>query len=96
MQGKRLRTKHLEVRIVASPLLHPRVGFIVPKYNKTAVKRNRLKRRLKEIVRTEVLTALSAVDIVIRARPNAYDAGFSILANELRQILGTTFDQIVQ
>ena len=66
------------------------MGFIVPKYTKTAVRRNQLKRRLKEIIRTEILTTLAIVDVIIRARPNAYDAQFSVLASELKQALGVT------
>jgi len=88
MQGKRLRTKHLDVRILASPLFHPRVGFVVPKYSHSAVDRNRLRRRLREIVRTAVLGLLPPVDVVIKARPNAYIAQFSTLAEELSQVVG--------
>lgn len=85
MQGKRLRTKHLEVRILASPLFHPRVGFVVPKYNHSAVDRNRLKRQLREIVRTFILAGLPAVDVVIKTRPSAYKAQFSTLLAEVSQ-----------
>ena len=85
-EGKRVRTEHLEVRVLASlpssgspaversadartdrsaevstvsadvaagilggPL--PRVGIIVPRHRQSAVARNRLKRRLRELVR---------------------------------------------
>ena len=89
MQGKRLRTKHLEVRILASPLCHPRVGFVVPRYNHSAVDRNRLKRRLREIVRTSILASLPAVDVVIKTRPSAYNAQFSTLFVELSQTVST-------
>jgi len=85
MQGKRLRTMHLEVRILASPLFHPRVGFVVPRYNHSAVDRNRLKRRLREIVRTSILAGLPPVDVVIRTRPSAYNAQFSTLLAEVSQ-----------
>ena len=85
MQGKRLRTKHLEVRILASPLLQPRVGFVVPRYNHSAVDRNRLKRQLREIVRTSILGGLPAVDVVIKTRPSAYNAQFSTLLVEVSQ-----------
>lgn len=84
IKGKRIRTAHLDIRILASPLRHPRAGFIVPKYSHSAVERNRLKRRLREIVRTEVLGALGSFDVVIRAKPNAYTARFETLAAELR------------
>ena len=87
MEGKRLRTKHLEVRILASPLFHPRVGFVVPRYNHSAVDRNRLKRRLREIVRTSILADLPAVDVVIKTRPNAYNAQFATLLAEVSQTI---------
>ena len=62
------------------------MGFVVPKYNRSAVERNRLKRQLREIVRIEMLPSLLNADIVIKARPNAYDAQFSILAGELQDV----------
>ena len=85
-QGKRLRTKHLDVRILASPRFHPRVGFVVPKYGRTAVNRNRIKRQLREIVRTSILAVLPPVDVVIKAYPSAYSATSSFLAEELLQL----------
>ena len=75
MQGKRFRTKHFDVRILASPRSHPRVAFVVPKYGRTAVNRNRVKRQLREIVRTSILGDLPRVDVVIKAYPNVYTAG---------------------
>jgi len=72
--------------MIASPLLHPRIGFVVPKYGRTAVARNRLKRQLREITRIELLPALPCVDIVIKTRPAAYTARFSILTDQLRQL----------
>jgi len=86
MQGKRLRTKHLDVRILASPRFHPRVGFVVPKYGRTAVNRNRIKRQLREIIRTSILAVLPPVDVVIKAYPSAYSATSSLLAEELLQL----------
>ena len=85
-EGKRIRTEHLDVRAAASPLPHPRVGFIVPKHKQSGVARNRLKRRLREIARTQLLPALQPlppVDLVVRARPEAYAAAFDALAAEL-------------
>lgn len=73
----------LEIRTVASPFSHPRAGLIVPKYSRTSVARNRLKRRLREITRTELLPYLPAVDLVVRARREAYDASFAELHDQL-------------
>src|SRR3954468_1982515 len=49
-EGKRIRTVFLEVRVVASPFVHPaeaqtRVGLVIPRFRQTAVARNRVKRR---------------------------------------------------
>ena len=83
-EGKRIRTEHLELRASASPLPYARVGFIVPKHKQTIVARNQLKRRLREITRLRLLPSLpAAVDVVVRARPEAYAAPFAALSGEL-------------
>lgn len=64
---------------------HPRLGLIVPKFQTTAVARNRLRRRLKEIWRRELQGALPARDTMIRARRDAYQATFDQLRTELLQ-----------
>lgn len=73
----------MDLRFVASLLDHPRVGFIVPKHGRSIVERNRLKRRLREIVRERFLQRLSPVDVIVRARPEAYSASFALLQREL-------------
>jgi ribonuclease P protein component len=55
----------------------------VPKYSRTSVARNRLKRRLREIVRTELLPYLPAGDLVVRVRREAYEASFADLHGQL-------------
>ena len=84
-EGKRIRTAHLDVRTAASPLGACRVGFIVPKHKQTAVARNRLKRRLRELVRLHLLPGAPAADVVIRARREAYDASFEALARDVER-----------
>lgn len=55
------------------------MGLVVPRYSHTAVERNRLKRRLREIARQELLSAPIQGDLVIWVRPVAYAATFSHL-----------------
>lgn len=62
---------------------HPRLGLIVPKYQATAVARNRLRRRLREIWRCAVQPSLPAWDTVVRARRTAYQAPFAALRGQL-------------
>lgn len=56
---------------------------MVPRYRQTAVDRNRLKRRLREIVRLHLLRVLPPLDVVIRTKPGAYDAAYQTLEDEL-------------
>ncbi len=74
---------HLDVRAIASPLGHPRVGVVVPRYARPVVDRNRLKRRLRELVRMRLLPTAPPVDVVIRARPDAYAASFGALEADI-------------
>ncbi|HET7583995.1 MAG TPA: ribonuclease P protein component [Gemmatimonadaceae bacterium] len=82
-EGRRLRTTHLDLRASDCPTGKARVGFIVPKYGHSAVERNQLKRRLREIVRRSILAQLQDTDVVVRARAEAYDVSYASLAAEL-------------
>jgi ribonuclease P protein component len=80
---------HLDVRTTASPLVRPRVGLVVPRHQQSAVDRNKLKRRLRELVRTTLLPVISGAptaDIVIRARREAYGASFAALGADVRTV----------
>ncbi len=59
------------------------MGLIVPRFQSTAVARNRLRRRLQELWRREVQPLQGARDLLIRARKEAYDAPFQTLRTEL-------------
>ena len=59
---------------------------MVPRYGHSAVERNRVKRRLREIVRLEMLPAVQPVDVVLRAAPRAYERTFVQLREELRKV----------
>ena len=62
----------------------PRMGLIVPKFQSSAVARNRLRRQLREIWRQDIQQRQPAWDLVIRARREAYTAGFDALQTQLR------------
>lgn len=60
---------------------------MVPKHRQKIVRRNLLKRRLREIGRTVMLPKLREMkvpaDVLIRARPEAYSAAFVALRDDL-------------
>lgn len=59
----------------------------MPKYKHSAVERNRLKRRLRELVRLHLLPELGALaqplDVLLRASPSAYHRAVDGLQREL-------------
>ena len=81
----------MDVIASPSPAPHPRVGVVVPRYRHSTARRNLLKRRLREILRRDALTWLRNVrpptDLLIRARPEAYDAAFTELRDGILEIL---------
>jgi ribonuclease P protein component len=86
--GRRLRTEHLDVRASDSLLSHTRAGVIVAKHGHTIVERNKLRRRLRELVRMKLLPAVSGTDVVIRSLASAYDASFEQLMSEIDEVVG--------
>ena len=81
-----MQTERLEARASASLLLHPRVGVVVPKHRRRIVDRNLVKRRLRELVRIRLLPQLERVDVLIRAKPEAYGSSFLQLTNDVDEI----------
>lgn len=88
-EGKRVRTTLLEVRYLASLLRRHRIGVVVPRFKHSAVDRNRLKRRLRELTRLHWPNQLAAsppLDVLLRAAPAAYAADFTRLADEVERL----------
>jgi ribonuclease P protein component len=90
-RGKRLKTAHLDVFLAASPVSRPRVGIVVAKHSHGSVERNKLKRRLRELARTRVLPPLweaeLPLDVLLRARREAYQASFIELGQEVDSVV---------
>lgn len=86
-KGRRFSAGALDVLVRPGDEAFPRLGIVVPRHRHSAVERNRLRRRLREIGRRELLPGLIACGvhprILIRARPQAYDVSFSELRESL-------------
>ena len=83
-EGRRIRTTHLDIAWRSNAHARARAALIVPRYQFTAVARNRVRRRLREILRRGLIASWPAVDVVVRARRQAYDAAFGTLRAELQ------------
>ena len=62
----------------------------MPKFGHIIVERNRLRRRIREIVRVRMLPVLQqapATDVLVRALPRAYSASFEVLEREIEGIV---------
>jgi ribonuclease P protein component len=68
---------------IDNPTGQPRMGLIVPKFQFSAVARNRLRRRLREIWRRDMQAQQPPGDLVVRARREAYQASFDQLRSQL-------------
>jgi ribonuclease P protein component len=60
-----------------------RVAIVVPKFGFSAVRRNKLKRQLRELARTHLLRARCSCDLIVRARRDAYDVAFDRLRDDV-------------
>lgn len=67
------------------------MGLIVPKFQSTAVARNRLRRRLLEIWRRGVQQNQGARDLVIKTRREAYAASFEELRETVLRFASGAF-----
>jgi ribonuclease P protein component len=84
--GTRLYAKQFLILYTPGATARNRLGVVVTrKVDKRAVKRNHIKRRLREVFRLSQLKLLSPFDFVIIARKNAVDCSY---AEVERQILG--------
>jgi ribonuclease P protein component len=59
----------------------------VPKYGRTAVERNRMKRRLREIARVELIPKTPPLDVVVRVTEAAYALPFSQLREDVVRLV---------
>lgn len=84
--GKRLRTERLNAHTAPSLLPYCRIAVVVGKHGHTVVERNRLRRQLRELTRLWLLPNCTGIDVVLRALPGAYNAGFDELGDEVNEI----------
>jgi ribonuclease P protein component len=85
--GKRRSSSHFTVFFRANELPQSRFGFSIKKELGSAVIRNRIRRRLREIVRCHRTEIPTGWDIVIHPKNAAVKAGFAALTADLLRLL---------
>ncbi|HEY3249385.1 MAG TPA: ribonuclease P protein component [bacterium] len=86
-EGARGVGDHAVVYVRPNGLAERRIGVTVGRRFGNAVRRNRLRRRLREAVRTLEVTLPAGVDVVCAPRANAATASFPELTFSLRRAL---------
>ena len=84
-QGKRMGGELVVIKSCPNGLFQARYGFIVSKRVGKAVVRNRVKRRLREIMRQ--LKLKPGIDTILSARPQAAQAEYKALKTDVLNLL---------
>ena len=85
--GKRLSSTHFTVFVRSNELALSRFGFSIKKALGGAVVRNRIRRRVREMVRCHRQEIPAGWDIVIHPKSTVAKAPFAALAEELIRVL---------
>ena len=86
--GKRLSSSHFTVFVRANEVGWSRFGFSIKKALGGAVVRNRIRRRVREMVRCHRQEIPAGWDIVIHPKSSVAKAPFAALTQDLLRVLG--------
>jgi ribonuclease P protein component len=85
--GKRRTSSHFTVFLKANDLPESRFGFSIKRALGGAVLRNRIRRRVRELVRLHRKEISAGWDFVIHPKANVQSAEFAALKNDLVRLL---------
>ncbi|HJN72862.1 MAG TPA: ribonuclease P protein component [Myxococcota bacterium] len=88
-RGRRIRTRHLLVLYTPGRREESRWGLVVSKKVGKAVTRNQVKRWLRESIRHRRRELVGAWDLAVIASPRAADSTFSVLDEEIAEVVKT-------
>ncbi len=85
--SKRLRSKHFDILYVKNKLGYSRAGLVVGKKNvRSAVKRNRIKRVVREVFRNNK-SLFDSFDVVFLAKKDSDTLNYSNVKQEFEEII---------
>jgi ribonuclease P protein component len=85
LSGRRIHTPHFLIVVQPNALHNTRLGITVTKKVGTAVQRNRIKRVVREVFRSNRQLFPAAHDVVFIAKRDAKGIGYDALLDELRR-----------
>ena len=85
--GEHFSSEHLVLYVSSSKTKSIKVGFAVTKKIGHAVVRNKIRRRLREIVQKQLINLKQNYNIIIVAKENISAASFETLSFELNKLL---------
>lgn len=86
--GRRIAGKYIIVYIRKSNILYNRFGIVTSKKVGNAVKRNRVKRKIRAIARNNMDRLDAGNDIVIVCRQNTANAEFKLMEKDFLIVMG--------
>ena len=85
--GEHFSSEHLVLYVSSSKTKSIKVGFAVTKKIGHAVVRNKIRRRLREIVQKQLPSLKQNYNIIVVAKDNVSEAGFEKLTQEIVKLL---------
>ena len=85
--GEHYSGEHMVLYVVSSKTKNIKVGLAVTKKVGHAVVRNKVRRRLREIIKTQVPNLKQNNNILVVARENICSASFEKLSNEFSKLI---------
>ncbi len=85
--GEHFSGDHMVLYVVSSKTKSIKVGLAVTKKIGKAVVRNKVRRRLRELLKKQVPALKQNYNIIVVARDNITSASFETLSNELSKLL---------
>lgn len=87
-RGKKIEEDFLCFRFIKTDLKSPRFGFVVGKsYSNKAVDRNKIKRRIRDVIKNNLSDIIEIIDGVIIVRPAKKNIEFEELEKKILNLL---------